>query len=130
MESKTQSRSTIPISTDIRSFYKQYLNIIRPLLEPHLSNGELNVLGELLYLNYKYRSLDKKARGIIIFDYENKVAIMEELGSSMSTIVNAISSLRKKKYIIGNTLKEAIVVYPGENYSLTYQFEINGVDTK
>lgn len=114
----------ININTDAKKFFKQYLNIIRPLLVPRLSNGELNILSELLYLNYLHKDVSPGIRGKLIFDYDNKIAIVDSLDSSLSTVNNAITSLRKKGYIAGRELKKDIIVLPNESFKLGFNFTI------
>lgn len=114
----------IEINTDTRKFFKQYLTIIKPLLVPRISNGELNVLAELLYLNHKYRTVDVKVRGKLIFDYDNKIDIVNNLNTSLSTVNNAISSLRKSGYIIGYKIKDSLVIDIDDSFKIGFKFNI------
>lgn len=114
----------IPIDTNIEKFYKLYLYFIRPLLKPHLSKGEINVLGELLYLDYSMRDINPELRGKLIFDYDNRIKIVDSLDISYNTLGNIIMSLRKKDYIKGNKLREDLSFDPSKEFSLEYKFII------
>lgn len=116
------------MNTDTRKFFKQYLNIIKPLLVPKLSNGELEILAELMYFNHKYKDIDPKMRGKLIFDYDNKIAIVDNLDTSLSTINNAITSLRKKEYLKGTIIKPQLIVEPTEEFKLGFLFNIKDND--
>lgn len=115
----------IEIETDARRFFKQYLNIIKPLLVPKISNGELNILGEILYFNHVYRDIDEKKRGILIFDYDNKMDIIESLDIPFSSFRNALTSLRKKGYIVNNKVKKELVINPTDQILVGFNFKLN-----
>lgn len=116
--------SIIPIETDIRKFYKQYLNVIRPLLRPHLSTGELNVLAELMHSNYILKDIDPKLREKLVFDYDNVMDITENLNITYPGIQNIFSSLRKKDYLKGKTIKKSLLIEPTKEYKVTFKFNI------
>ena len=115
----------VTIDSDTRKFFKQYLNVIKPLLSPKISNGELNILGELLYFNHVYRDIDEKKRGILIFDYDNKMDIIDNLDIPFTSFRNALTSLRKKGYIVNNRLKKELVINPGEQILVGFKFNLN-----
>jgi len=114
----------IVISTDIRKFYKQYLNIIKPLLPQHISTGELNLLAELLYFENKYKDLEQSIRSKLVFDHDTKIDIMSNLDISYNTFGNLLSSLRTKDYIKGRIIKQSLLVHPTDSYSINYTFKI------
>jgi hypothetical protein len=115
----------IPIrSKDTDTFYKQYLTIIRPLLPVPIRDGELDVLAQLLKYNNMYRGLGPKERKVLIFDYDNVNRILNKLGISRSSFNNYMTSLRKKNYIIDNTIKESLVIFTNEDHSYTFEFKL------
>ncbi len=118
----------IPITTNIKQFYKQYLNLLKPLLKTHLSNGEINVLAELLYHNYTLRDIPLKQRSVLLFDYDTKIEIMNSLNTTLNTIDNTFYILRKKGYINNNVLLDYLAVMPTKEYTLTYKFKINDLE--
>lgn len=105
-------------------FFKQYLAILSPTLSPRLRRGELDVLGEILYLNHKYSSIPEKERGIIIFDHDNRHAIMDNLNISYNTLGNIIMSLRKKNYLKGNSVIESLLKEVKDKFEISYIFDI------
>lgn len=114
----------VPIKTDIDKFFIRYLHIVRPLLKPHLSNGELRVFSELLRINNEYKSIKPELRGKLLFDYDNKIIIMDRLGISYNTLGNIFMALRKKGYIIGNNIKKELAITPDKEFTISYKFVI------
>jgi len=116
--------SAVNITTDKRKFFRQYLNILKPVLKPHLINGELNVLGELLYYNNKYKDIAQKERMKLIFDYDTKVDIVDNLSISPGTLSNIITSLRRKKYLTDKSISKSIIIHPDKEFAFKYIFNI------
>lgn len=114
----------IPISTNTEKFFRQYLTIMRPLLQPHLSNGELNVLAGLLAINNDYKGIKDDIKDKLLLDYDNKIRIIENLGINMQVLNNALMNLRKKNYLIGNRIKDSLIVYPDKNNQITYKLTL------
>lgn len=115
----------VNITTDRRKFFKQFLFTVRPILKPHLSNGELKVLGELLYFNDKYKEIKPETRSKLLLDYDNKVEMVEALNISLHTLANTFTALRVKGYLKNNTVREDLGIFPEKEYELTYRFKIN-----
>jgi len=116
----------VKIKTSKRKFFQQYLRVIKPILKPYLSNGELSVLGELMYYNDKYKDLDPKIKKKLLIDYDTKEDIMETLEISRNTLANTLTALRKGGYLKDRELSKAYQVYPGESFNINYKFIING----
>ena len=116
----------VKINTSKRKFFQQYLRVIKPILRPYLSNGELNVLGELMYYNDKYKGLDDKIRKTLLLDYDTKADIMENLDISQNTLANALTVLRKKEYLRDREIiHEDCKIMPNKKYTINYKFNIN-----
>lgn len=113
----------VPIKTDSKKFYRQYLELMNPFVK--LRGKELDVLAQLLYYNNKLKSIDEKHRWVVIFDYDNKQAIREELGLSEASLNNNLSALRKKGMIKNNKVIKGLLIYPNKNSKLTFNFIIN-----
>lgn len=121
----------VNIKTTDRKFFQQYLRVLKPVLKPYLSNGELNVLGEILYYNNKYKSIDPKLRTKVVFDYDTKAEIMKSLNISQNTLANNLTSLRKKGYLVKGEVTKGLGIFPNEEYIIKYKFRINnGVEDK
>jgi DNA-binding MarR family transcriptional regulator len=99
----------ININTDRRLFFRQALEVIRglPPLDA-LRTGELDVLGEFMYFNHKFSHIEENLRGRLLFDYDTKQNIADNLGIKSSNLDNIITSLRKKNII---TRRAAINTY-------------------
>jgi hypothetical protein len=91
---------TIPIPTDKRKYFRQALELIKPIPPINtLTNRELDVLAEFLYYNYKYRDIKEDLRAKIIFDYETKLAMREYLKMEEASFNNILTSARKKNIL-------------------------------
>lgn len=112
----------IPIATTENKFFRQYLELINPILR--LRGKELDVLAELLYYNYKFKNIAKEHRWKLIFDYDTKTKIRTKLELSDASMNNNLSALRKKNVIEANKVKQAYLVYPDNKFSLKFQFNV------
>jgi len=112
----------IPIATTENKFFRQYLELINPILR--LRGKELDVLAELLYYNYKFKDIAKEHRWKLIFDYDTKTKIRTKLELSDASMNNNLSALRKKNVIEANKVKQAYLVYPDNKFSLKFQFNV------
>lgn len=99
----------ININTNERVFFRQALEIIRhlPPLDS-LRTGELDVLGEFMYFNHKFSHIEESLRGRLLFDYDTKQSIADNLNIKSSNLDNIITALRKKNII---TRRAAINTY-------------------
>ena len=120
----------VNINTNRRKFFQQFLRVLRPTLKPYLSNGEMNVLGEILYFNDKYKDIKEDLRKKLIFDYDTKAEIMENLSISANTLANNLTSLRKKAYLDNKTIRKGLDICPKDEFIMKYTFKIHGVEDK
>lgn len=125
MASKPTSK-IININTDIKTVFKHYLFITKPLNK--LRPKEIDVLSLLLYYNYLEtpnfkRDEDRWRR---VFDYSTKLLIREELQMEDYTLQNVLSSLRKKKVIKDNIIMDYYIpkVDPKNNFQLIFNFNV------
>ncbi len=99
---------TFNINTNEEQIFYQYLTIINSLLSPQrkLTTFEIEILDKMLYVDYLYKHLPKDKRDFILFSKITKDKIRQEVhGISEQSFNNAISKLRKKGMIIGNSLR-------------------------
>ena len=115
----------VNISTNRRVFFQQYLRVIKPFLKPYLSNGELSVLGELMYYNDKYKDLDPKIKKKLLLDYDTKVDIMNSLKVSPNTLANALTKLRQGGYLVDRELSKVVNIIPEKNLTIKFKFDIS-----
>ena len=115
----------VKIETNRRLFFQQYLRIIKPFIKPYLSDGELGVLGELMYYNDKYKDLDPEIKKKLLLEYDTKIDIMSNLSISKNTLANALTKLRKSGHLLDRELAKNLNVTPGKSLSINFKFDIN-----
>ena len=84
----------------------------------------MDVLAELLYYNNEFKDIPEKNRWKIIFDYENKKEIANNLKISVASLGNNLSYLRKRSIIVDNKVVKNLLVYPGKTFNLTFKFNV------
>jgi len=112
------------ISTDESKFYRQYLEILNPIIK--LRGKELDVLAELLFHNTRLKDITSTLRWKLIFDQDNKTVIRQKLDLSEASLNNNLSALRKKRIIVDNEVLKNFLVKPDSNFSLRFNFKMNG----
>ncbi len=92
-----------------KSLFKMWLDITASFHK--LKQGEQNILALLLYHHYKLKQdiTNNKILYKVLFDYDTKHEIAEELGINTQVIRNALTVFRKKGIIVNNTLSNAII---------------------
>jgi hypothetical protein len=113
---------TVPLRTNKKVFFRQYVEILDPLVK--LRPKELDVLSELLYYNNEFKSIESKNRWRLIFDYDTKKEIAQNLKMSVASLGNNLSYLRKRGIIVDNKVVNNLLVYPGKTFKLTFDFEL------
>lgn len=92
------------INTTIKNLFSRWLALTKPFHK--LPKQPQNVLALLLYYNHIYKKDITKdsLRWIIVFDYDTKMLIKEELDMDDGRLQNVLSTLRKKGCIINNEI--------------------------
>ena len=112
-ETKLQlTQRMLKIKTTPDKYFHQVLSIIREV-PPYktLSTTELQVLGELMKLNYQgYKP---------IITTSTRKLIMQVINLHPQTLSNAINSLRKKEFIVNDELSEKLII----KYLQDFNFE-------
>ena len=119
---------SVPIRTTENKFFRQYLELLNPLLR--LRGKELDVLAEILYHNHRLENIPEKHRWKLIFDYDTKTEIRTKLELSDASLNNNLSALRKKGIIRKNKVAESFLIHPSNYCKLTFSFNFtaeNGV---
>lgn len=98
-EEKHKDEVHMPWKANTLKAIKQYLHFINPLVRTKLSPLEINVLGDILYLDNLYKDVPREIRNTVIFSTETRKKIVKHLETSKEALNNVISSLYKKKYI-------------------------------
>jgi hypothetical protein len=117
-------KKEIPVPTTTRKFFRQYISLLNPILK--LRDKEAAVLGELLYHSWLHKDIPEPSRWKLVFDYDTKLGIKEELGMSSASLDNIFTALRKKKIIdpLENKLSKGLVVDPKFPFELSFKFTV------
>lgn len=116
------------IKTSFKEFFYKWLYITSPFHK--LGGQELSVLALFLYYFYEYKKDIKNDDLIwkILFDYETKQKIKEELNIKDSVFQNIMSNYRKKKIIVDNKINSVYIPninFEEPSYRIIYNFIIN-----
>jgi hypothetical protein len=122
------------IDTTSEKFFDEYLMIKKPLLEYILSklNNKpitlnpklLHVFSLLLHYNNQYRNMENGDKWKIIFDNGTRKTIADKLNINLKHLNTYISILRNIKILNGKTINKPFIVYPDNEFSLIYKFNI------
>lgn len=118
------------ITVDKERFFILWLTLIQPYLK--LRNKEIEVLSK--FLEYRYdiskRVDDDEEINFILFSRKIKSEIEIDLDISEHVLNNIISSLRKKKYIVGTAINKKLIpnidLDVSDNFKLIYNVNIKG----
>lgn len=115
------------INIKIKDLFFKWLEITRPLHK--LPNQQQDVLALLLYYHYKikHETTNEKILWKIVFDYDTKMKIKEDLDINDNTLQNVLSQLRKKKIIIDNKISSIFIPsleLNTKNFKIVYNFNI------
>jgi hypothetical protein len=122
-----KNSKTANINITIKDLFKKWLDITK--LFHKLTNQELDVLALLLYYHYKYKQeiTNDKILWKIVFDYDTKHLIKEELDIKDQGIQNVLSNLRKKNIIDDGKIRKAYIPDledKGNNFKIIFNFNI------
>lgn len=114
----------IKIPTDRKKFFRQYVEILKPVCK--LRDREADVLAALLYQSYIRRDINNLIeRFKLVFDYDTKITILDDIKMDMAQFRNCLTELRKKQ-IIGkaNVIGPGFLVNPPDDniFSVKYSF--------
>lgn len=117
----------VPVKTTLRKFFRQYIELLKtiPPLDS-LRNRELDVLGEIMYQDYKYRSVeDDEARKALVFSKAIRKEMRENIGMSEDTYNNNISIIRKNGVLSSNNnLPDFLRIDPKEDAIINFRFYV------
>lgn len=116
----------IPIKTDINKFFVVLLTLMNkfPPIKG-LTAMEINVLAEIMYQNYKYRTTDIKRRHFLIFSTDNRIEMQTRLEITEGSLNDYFSRLRRKGVLSkSNQMLPFLNIIPDKNYELNIKFSI------
>jgi len=117
----------IPIKTNLDGFFVVLLKLMDkfPPIKG-LTAKEIEVVGEVLYQNYKYRNVDIKKRHFLIFSTDNRIEMKTRLGITEGSLNDYFSRLRRKGILSKhNQMLPFLNIIPDKNYELNIKFTIN-----
>jgi len=96
------NNKTANINVSLKQLFNKWLSITASFHK--LNNQQQQVLALLLYYHYTLKKdiTNNKLLWKIVFDYDTKLKIKEELNMNDSIFQNILSMLRRKKVIIDN----------------------------
>ena len=120
----------LTINTNKRNFFREYIEILQPFLKLRKRNAD--VFAALLYQCHKYENIkDLKSRYKVVFDYDTKVEISEDIKMSITSIRNSLTELRKlgliKQKDGADYIPEQYLIDPGDAVTLKFNFIIKDV---
>lgn len=97
------------IRTSKKGFFKLWLDLTRPFHK--LTDQEIEVVSLLLFYHneFKEETTNVKMLWKFIFDYDTKQKIKKELGMKDQGLQNVLTSLRRKKVIINNSINPVYI---------------------
>jgi len=105
-----------------------WLKFIKPFHT--LSEQPMRILSLLLYFyfDYKEKTSDEDLLWRLLFSYDTKVMISNELDVKVHTVENKLTELRRKKVISKNKIDERFIPNidkDSKNFSINFLFNIN-----
>lgn len=115
------------INIEEESFFKLWLTLIQPYLK--LRNKEADVLAKFIEYRFEIskRVKDEEEINFILFSTKIRNKIVDELDISNPALNNMISALRKKNYIVKNSINKKLIPnieYDTDNFKLIYNVNI------
>lgn len=117
----------VKIDTTFKDLMYYWLKFIKPFHT--LSEQPMQVLSLFLYFYFEYRDKikDEDILWKMVFDYDTKVKISNELDVKLHTIENKLTQLRKKKIILDNRIDKRFIPNLERNlkeFNINYKFVI------
>ena len=115
------------IRTNKRKFFRQYLELLRtipPFVQ--LRTRELDLLGEIMYQRYKYRSFDEDgALNAFVFSAGMRKKMRDNLSMSEATFNNNLSYIKKHGIIKDKyELIPILNIVPDKEFNISFKFDI------
>jgi|TARA_R110000822_G_scaffold152112_8_gene291359 hypothetical protein len=115
------------INIKLKGLFFKWMEITKPFHK--LTNQQQGVLALFLYYHYTYKEeiTNQKILWKIIFDYDTKMLIKEELGLKDAGFQNIIHQLRKKGVIKNKRVTSAYIPNlekQAKNFKIIFNFNI------
>lgn len=122
-----KNKKVANINVKIKDLFKRWLDIT--YIFHKLTEQERNVLALLLHSHYELKQDIKNEKVLwkMVFDYDTKMKIKEELDMKDAVMQNTLTSLRKKNVIKNNTIINTYIpdIEKGSNnFKIIYNLEV------
>lgn len=115
----------VNINSDSSKIFRQYLEVVK-IFQPFnkLKRQEIRVLAELLKLEYSLKTVEEENKWKLIFHYDNRLLIRNNLNISVASFNNSLSALRKNNIVVNNIIPSKYLIDFDKGYSLKINFKI------
>lgn len=115
------------INVNFKGLFKHWLDITKSFHK--LTNQEQSILSLLLYYYYEYKKeiTNETILWKMVFDYDTKAKIKEELGMKDQVLQNNLTKLRKKNIVQDNQIVKTYIPQLSEdvkNFKVIFNFNI------
>jgi len=115
------------INVSLKQLFINWLDITKKF--HGLNNQQQQILALLLYYHYTFKKdiTNNKILWKIVFDYDTKLKIKEELNMNDNILQNNLSQLRKKKVIVDNEISPFYIpdlTLDSKNFKVIFNFNI------
>ena len=122
-----ENTKALSVNIKLKTLFKTWLQITE--LFHGLTKQQINVLACLLYYHYELSKeiTNKKILWKLVFDYETKEKIKEELGIKDAGFHNVLTQLRKKNIVSNNQIVSTYVPnleIDSVNFKIIFNFNI------
>ena len=117
------------IRVTVKDFFKYWLLTTKRYNK--LSEREIDIVALLLYYRYSYSKeiLNEKMLWKLVFDYDTRLLIKEELNMTNSNFENNLTNIRVKGVIKDNIIKSAYIPdieLEAKNFKVIFNYNIIG----
>lgn len=97
------------LNVKFKDLFKQWLIVTR--VYNKLTDSEIDLAALLLFYYYKFKKdiTNESIVWKVVFDYDTKMAIKEEMGITDENLQNKLSILRKKGVIVDNRISKVFI---------------------
>lgn len=115
------------LNVTIKDFFRQWLLVTRHFHK--MTEGEIDLAALLLFYHYEFQKdiTNDSVVWKVVFDYDTKLKIREELDITDNILQNRLSQLRRKKVIVDNKVSSYFIpsVEEGaENFKVIFNYNI------
>jgi hypothetical protein len=117
----------IPVKVQKKQFYQLALKALQAL--PPFNNlraREMEVYGWLLYYYWEYKAKykDEELVNKLLFSYDTRIAVCEEMGIEVTNFYTLMLSLRKNNIITKDSLIKKYILSESKHNEICYKFSI------